>query len=100
MRARTVCALAALARAQAPSWLGFRPSAATPGTVELLDLNDDATVNKVLGALALGKGEVPWADAVRCLPGPPAFCLLATQEQGPVPSRASRAARAKRMRNA
>ena len=86
MRVLSVLSLAAAASAQAPSWLGIRPSASTPGEVELIDLADAGTVNRVIGVLALGRGEVPWADAVRCLPGPPAFCLFATTATGPGPA--------------
>ena len=86
MRAFAALSLIAGVSAQAPSWLGIRPSASTPGQVELIDLADDGSPNRLLGALTLGRGEVPWADAVRCLPGPPAFCLFATTATGPGPA--------------
>lgn len=82
----TLSLLAACAAAQAPSWLGLRPSPDAPGSVDLIDLADNAKINRVIGTLALGRDEVPFADAVRCLPGPPAFCLFATQDMGPTPS--------------
>lgn len=85
-RAAPLALLLAAAAAQAPSWLGLRPSPGAPGSVDLIDLADNAKVNRVIGTLALGKGEVPFADAVRCLPGPPAFCLFSTQNMGPSPS--------------
>ena len=82
----TLSLLVAAAAAQAPSWLGLRPSPNAPGSVDLIDLADNAKINRVIGTLALGRDEVPFADAARCLPGPPAFCLFATQDMGPTPS--------------
>jgi hypothetical protein len=46
--------------------------------VDLVELTDTAAIVRTNGKLALGPRELPWVDAVRCLPGPPAFCLLAT----------------------
>ena len=75
MRSLSAASALALAAAQAPTWLGLRPSAASPGTLQLLDLTDGGAVNSILGTVPLGAGETPWPDAVRCLPG---FCLFAT----------------------
>ena len=62
-----------------PKWFGFRPTEATPNSVDLVELDDHAVVSRVIGAVPLKeKGEYAWPNAVRCQPGPPGFCLLAT----------------------
>lgn len=62
-----------------PTWFGFRPTASRPGSVDLVELTDKAVVTNVIGSVVFGnRNEYAWPNAVRCLPGPPAFCLLAT----------------------
>lgn len=79
LRVITSTLLAAAVRAQAPTWLGIRPSTKAPSSLDLIDLADDATVNSVIGTIALGEDERAWPDALRCLPG---FCLFATSLVG------------------
>lgn len=87
MRGLLGAAIAALVSAQAPTWYGFRPEENALDSLEMIDIGDSGVVNRVIGKVPLGRGEVAWTDAVRCLPGPPAFCLLATGlESGPSPA--------------
>ncbi len=62
-----------------PTWFGFRPSK-SPQSLDLVELSDTAVVLKVIGSVNLQSGEYAWPNAVRCLPGPPAFCLFATTQ--------------------
>ena len=62
-----------------PTWFGFRPTVGTPSSVDLVELTDKAVVTNVIGSVAFkAKNEYAWPNGVRCLPGPPAFCLLVT----------------------
>lgn len=74
----TITIITTLFSAQ-PTWFGFRPTAGKPGSVDLVELTDKAVVTNVVGSVVFGNSkEYAWPNAVRCLPGPPAFCLLAT----------------------
>ena len=88
MFAALSCALAgtvlAAARAAAPppplpTWFGVRADPSAPTAFQLVVLDDGASVASVVGPLALGEGEVPYLDAMRCLPG---FCILAVAAPG------------------
>ena len=70
-----LASFAGSAFAQAPTWYALRPSQTASSSLDLIDITDGASVNSVIGTVALGAGELAWPDAVRCLPG---FCLLAT----------------------
>ena len=62
-----------------PTWFGVRADPNAPAAFQLVVLDDSAAVASVVGPLALGAGEVPYLDAMRCLPG---FCLLAVSAPG------------------
>jgi hypothetical protein len=62
-----------------PTWFGVRASPSAPSAYELVVLDDGAAVASVVGQLALGAGETPFLDAMRCLPG---FCVLAVAAPG------------------
>ena len=72
------------ASAYTPPNPSFRPtpppaSENTAGnSLDMIELADDASILRTIGEVKLGPRELAWPDAVRCLPGPPGFCLFAT----------------------
>jgi hypothetical protein len=62
-----------------PTWFGVRADPASAAAYQLVVLDDGAAVASVMGPLALRAGEIPYLDAMRCLPG---FCILAVSAPG------------------
>ena len=70
---------AAQAQAPAPLWLGLTPSTKS-GSVNLIELTDDAVLKRTIGAVALSSPEqYVWQDALRCMPG---YCLFTSSSEG------------------
>ena len=58
-----------------PDWLALRPSS-SPSAYDLIKISDGAAFESLIGTIVLARGEVPFTDAMRCLPG---YCVFATQ---------------------